>query len=102
MSKTQTKTKSKKGSWPEIATIRTGDKGSYLKFADNVDILVDGVKLEMNKSRTANLVDPSEEVEKLISLGVIGEDKAEARREQVASTKEWLKKKVVVPPPMKD
>lgn len=100
MSKAQVKTKKQK--WPEIATIRTGENGSYLKFADNVEVLVDGEKIQMNKSRTANLVDPTEEIEKLIALGVISEDKAEERREQVASTKEWLKKKVVVPPPKQD
>ena len=93
-------TKSKKPSWPKIGTIRKSSKGSYIKFNDGVEILVDGVKVEFNDSRTANLVDPVQEVEKLIERGIISSDKADERREKAQEAAEWLKYEIQVPPPM--
>ena len=92
----------KKG-WPVVGqivenTTKNGDKFRSVKFADNVTILVDGQEIDMNKYRNGNLVSPTEEVERLIELGVITEADQEKRREQAESVSSWLKYNIVVPP----
>lgn len=99
--KTTQKT-TKKKSWPIVGTIRKNDKGSYIKFADNVVILVDGEEVEMNASRTAMLQSPKDELEGLISRGFVKEDEIDARREKVEEISEWLKYNIVLTPPKKD
>jgi hypothetical protein len=95
------KTFKKKG-WPEIGQIvenktKDGKKFRSVKFNDNVQILVDGEEIEMNQYRQGTLVDPVKEVEQLIERGIISEDKAEERMEQVQEVSNWLKFKIVVP-----
>ena len=93
-------TTTKKKSWPKIGTVRKSDDGNrYIKFSDNVTILVDGKEIDMNKSRTANLTSPSEDLERMIKNNIVPEADVEKRRAQVESTKGWLLSDIVVPPP---
>jgi len=69
------------------------------KLAENVTVLVDGEPVQLNKGRTGMLVSPVEEVDNLIKRGVIGEDKAESRREQAKEVNSWLRYKIQLPPP---
>lgn len=87
--------------WPVVGTIRKGEKGSYIKFADNVTILVDGQPLEMNKSRTANLQSPVDNLERKINAGLVEESQVETEREKVQAINAWLKYEIVVPPAQK-
>ena len=89
--------------WPVIGNIventtKDGKKFRSVKFADNVEIYVDGEKIAMNEYRNGNLVTPSQELEGLIDKGLVKEEDIEFRREKVAELT-WLKHKIVVPPP---
>lgn len=109
-----TKTKSKK--WPELGIITknvikdkegkvvTDSKGQPLtrldfKVADNVTILVDGERVELNQYRSGTMVSPVDEVESLFKRGVIKEEEIETRREKAKETHSWLRYKVTLPPP---
>lgn len=94
----------KKG-WPMVASVREGfdengkSTGRYIKFADNVKVLVDGEEVNFNGSRTAQLVSPVQEVERLYNAGQIDDDKIEFRREKAQEANKWLKYNIIVPPP---
>ena len=93
---------SKGKSWPVVGNVveNSGKNGKFrqIQFAENVEILVDGEKIDMNKYRQANLLSPVDEVEQLIERGVIEEEKQEFRREKASEISSWLKYKIVVPP----
>ena len=89
----------KKGRWPKIGTVRKGETGSYIKFNENVKILVDGEEVKMNDKRTANLVDPVNEVKSMIERKIIKEDQAESRLAKAEEASSWLRYEIVVPPP---
>lgn len=89
--------------WPVVAlivenTTKDGKVFRSVKFPKDVEILVDGEKVDMNKYRNANLVSPTSEVERLIECGAIDEKDQEFRREKAAEVESWLKYNVVVPP----
>lgn len=88
----------KKPSWPKIGTLRKGDNGSYIKLEENVQILVDGKPVSMNKSRTVRLEDPRKKVGTLLERGVITEAEHDKRLEKLAEN-EWLRYELIVPPP---
>lgn len=90
--------KPKRKGWPKVGTIRKNDGGSYLKLEDNVEILVDGQKIPLNKSRTLNFQDPRKNVEAMRDKGIIDEKTAEERLEKL-STMDWLKYEVIAAPP---
>lgn len=90
--------KTKKPSWPKIGTLRKGDSGSYIKLEENVQVLVDGKPVSMNKSRTVRLEDPRKKVSSLLERGVITEAEADKRLERLAEN-EWLRYELIVPPP---
>lgn len=88
-----------KKSWPVIGTIRKGDSGeSYIKLADGVELTVKGEKVELNKSRTLKLQNPSKNVEQLLERGIIDQAEAEKRLEKLAEMA-WLKYEIVAAPP---
>jgi hypothetical protein len=95
------KTKSK--SWAKLGTIRqgenkgTGEKYSYIKLNDNVDIFVDGEKVSVNEKRTLRLEKPTDTVNQLLSRGVITEQQAGERLEKLAEMT-WLKYEITIPP----
>lgn len=93
------KTKAKKSGWPILGTIRKNDNGSYIKFNDDVTILVDGDPIDMNKSRTASLQSPVDKTERLIKAGFIKEEDVESSREKAQDINSWLKYEIVIPPP---
>jgi hypothetical protein len=88
----------KKPSWPKIGTLRKGDNGSYIKLEENVQILVDGKPVSLNKSRTVRLEDPRKKVTTLVERGVISEAEGDKRLEKLAEN-EWLRYELIVPPP---
>ena len=96
---------SKSNGWPVVASVREGfdengkSTGRYIKFNDNVKILVDGEEVNLNASRTAQLVSPVDQVERLYKASQIPEDKIEFRREKAAEANKWLKYEIVCPPP---
>lgn len=89
----------KNNAWPVVGTIRKNDQGSYIKFEENVKILVDGKEIKLNKSRTASLESPVAKVERLIKVGGIKENEAESRLEKAKEINSWLKYNIVLPPP---
>jgi hypothetical protein len=91
-------TKAKTKSWPTVGTLRKGDSGSYIKLEANVDIYVDGVKIELNDKKTIRLEDPRKKVEQLRDRGIISESDADKRLEKL-STMDWLRYNLVAPPP---
>src|SRR5271169_3130617 len=90
------KTKSK--SWPVVGTIRRGDSGSYIKLNPNVEILIDGVKVNLNDKKTLRLDDPRKKVEGLHERGFITEAEKDKRLEKLAEM-EWLRFEISAPPP---
>lgn len=90
--------KGKKPSWPKIGTLRKGENGSYIKLEENVQVLVDGVAVPMNKSRTVRLEDPRKKVEALFEREYITEAERDKRLEKLAEN-EWLRYELIVPPP---
>lgn len=87
----------KKKSWPEIGQILESKEGKrYVKFKDNVTILVDGVEVEMNASRSANLQTPQAQIDGLLKSGAINEEQAEQRKAKVPA---FVKHSIIVPPP---
>lgn len=88
----------KKKSWPRIGSLRKGDNGSYIKLEANVEIYVDGVKIDMNEKKTVKLEDPRAKVEQLRDKGIISEADADKRLEKLAELT-WLRYDLVVPPP---
>lgn len=89
--------------WPVIGKIventsKSGDKFRTVKFEENVTILVDGKEIDMNKYRSANLVCPVDEVNRLIAGGFIEEKDQEFRLSKAQEVKDWLKYNIVVPP----
>lgn len=92
-------TKKSKG-WPVVGSIRKNENGSYIKLADNVEILVDGVKMQMNKARVLKLDDPRKKVDFLLERGFIDETEADKRRERLADMA-WLKYDIVLAPDKK-
>lgn len=91
-------TKGKKPGWPKIGTLRKGDNGSYIKLEENVQILVDGKPVALNKSRTVRLEDPRKKVAALFEREFITEAERDKRLEKLAEN-EWLRYELVVPPP---
>lgn len=89
----------KKKGWPVVGSIRKGDKGSYIKFADNVTILVDGQEVKLNKSRTATLQSPVDKTERLIAANIIKEGDVETERSKAQEINSWLKYEIVLAPP---
>lgn len=96
---------SKGKGWPILGSVREGfdesgkSTGRYIKIPDNVTILVDGEKVDFNKSRTAQLVSPTAQVERLYKAGAIEEKNIEFRREKANEASKWLKYEIVIPPP---
>lgn len=88
----------KRAPWPKIGTLRKGDTGSYIKLEENVQVLVDGKPIAMNKSRTVRLEDPRKKVESMVERGVISEAEGDKRLEKL-SEMEWLRYELVVAPP---
>ena len=80
----------KRKGWPVIGTLRKGEYGSYIKLADNVEILVDGKKVDINDKRIVRLDDPRKKVEQLLERGVITEAESDKRLEKLAEM-EWLR-----------
>lgn len=91
-------TTTKKKSWPKIGTLRKGESGSYIKLEENVQVLVDGVAVPLNASRTVRLEDPRRKVEDLVKRGFITEAEGDKRLEKLAEN-EWLRYELIVPPP---
>lgn len=95
--------KGKKKGWPTVGTVRvgdnkeTGEKYTYIKLKDNVEILVDGEKISLNKNRNLRLERPTDKVEQLLERGIIDEAEAERRLEQL-SEMAWLRYEIVAPP----
>lgn len=95
--------KGKKG-WPQVGSIRVGknketnENYTYMKLADNVEILVDGEKITLNKFRTLRFERPTDKVNQLRDKGIIDEKTAEQRLEKLAEMP-WLKYDVVAAPP---
>jgi hypothetical protein len=87
--------------WPVIGSLRKGDNGSYIKLADNVQILVDGKAIDLNDKKTVRLEDPRKKVEGLFERGHISEQQRDERLEKLAGM-EWLRYDLVVPPPRAD
>lgn len=97
----QQKTKSK--GWPKIGTLRrstnkAGEKYSYIKLEDNVEVYVDGVKVSMNEKRVVRLEDPKANLEGLFSRGIIDESEYTRRMESLAQN-DWLKYELKIAPP---
>ncbi len=88
--------KFKKG-WPKVGTIRKNDNGSYIKVEPNVEILVDGVKLELNSNRVLRLENPRKKVEQFKESGHITEAEADKRLERLAEM-QWLLYDIISPP----
>ncbi len=84
--------------WPKIGTLRKGDTGSYIKLEENVEVLVDGVKVPMNATRTVRLENPRDKVKQLLERGHIDEATADKRLEKLAEN-EWLRYELIIPPP---
>ena len=84
--------------WPKVGTLRKGDYGHYIVLEKNVDIMVDGKKLELNEKRTVRLDDPRKKVEMLLEKGFIDEGEAEKRMDTL-NANAWLKYELIVPPP---
>jgi hypothetical protein len=95
-----TETKKSKG-WPVIGSIRKSDTGSYIKLNDNVEILVDGVKIPLNDKRVLSLDKPSKKVEMLRDKGFLDEKTAEERLEKLAGMP-WLSYEITARPPKRD
>jgi hypothetical protein len=97
-------TQKKSKSWPEIGTIRVGEtketkeKYTYIKLKDNVEIYVNGEKVELNAGRTLRLERPTDKVEQLMERGIIDEAEGDKRLEKLAEMP-WLKYSIVAPPP---
>lgn len=87
----------KKKGWPVVGTLRKGDTGSYIKLADNVQILVDGQPVEMNDKRIVRLEDPRKKVEAMAAKGFITEAEADTRLEKLSGM-EWLRYELVLAP----
>ncbi len=88
----------KKKAWPKIGTLRKGQDGSYIKLEDNVEVYVDGVKINMNQKKTVRLEDPRKKVEGLHERGFIDEAEKDKRLEKLAEL-DWLRYELIVPPP---
>jgi len=95
----------KSKAWPKVGTLRrstdqkTGKPGaSYIKLEPNVDIYVDGKKVEMNQTRTVRLEDPKTKVLQLHERGFIDEAEKDKRLERLEENS-WLKYELVIAPP---
>jgi len=77
--------------------LRKGDTGSYIKLESNVEILVDGVKIDLNDKKTVRLEDPRAKVEGMFERGVISEADRDKRLESL-SNNTWLRYELVCPP----
>jgi len=105
----------KKKGWPELGIItknpikdkdgnvvKKAGKVQYrlgFKLADDITVLRAGEPVALNEYRSGILTSPVDEVEKLIDLGYIEEDKAEERRDKAKEVHTWLRYKVQLPPP---
>jgi hypothetical protein len=87
-----------KKSWPKIGTVRKGEYGSYIVLEKNVEILVDGKRIDLNEKRSVRLEDPRKKIEEMLEKGYIDESKAQKRRE-VLEQNQWLRYELIVPPP---
>ncbi len=91
-------TSGKKKPWAKIGTLRKGQDGSYIKLEANVEVYVDGVKIDMNDKKTVRLEDPRRKVEGLHERGFIDEAEKDKRLEKLAEL-DWLRYELIVPPP---
>lgn len=96
-------TQKRKG-WPVLGSVRRGEtketkeKYTYMKLADNVEILVDGEKVPLNKGRTVRFEKPADKVNQLRDKGIIDEAEADRRLERLAEMT-WLVYDCVLSPP---
>lgn len=90
--------KKKSKGWPKLGTLRKGDTGSYIKLEANVTVLVDGVEIPLNESRTVRLEDPRKKVEQLFERGHIDEKTKDQRLEKLEENS-WLRYELIAPPP---
>lgn len=87
----------KKPSWPELGTLRKNKSGkSYIVLNKDVEITVNGQKVDLGKFRSVQLVDPTAGVDALLEGGYITE-KDHAERLSAIEERS-IKYKLVVPP----
>lgn len=88
--------KPKRKGYEKIGTIRVGEnketkeKYTYMKLEDNVEIFVNGEKIDLNSSRTLRFEKPEDEVKALLERNIISEEKAEERLEKLSGM-QWLR-----------
>lgn len=71
--------------WNKIGAVKrkSDDKPPYVVIDKNVEIRVDGVKLELGKYRTVKLINPSDRLEKMLENGSIDQATYEERLKQI-------------------
>lgn len=71
--------------WTKIGALKRKDesKPSYIVLDKNVEILVDGVKVDISKYRTVKLIDPSTRLEKMLESGAIDQATFDQRAKQL-------------------
>lgn len=90
--------------WPVIGSVRIGEtkesktKYTYIKLADNVELVVNGEKVPLAKNRQLRLEKPTDKVQQLYDRGIIDEKKYDERMEKLAEM-DWLKYEIVAPTP---
>lgn len=71
--------------WTKIGSLKRKDqtKPSYIVLDKNVEIRVDGVKVDISKYRTVKLIDPAVRLETMLKNGTIEQSAYEDRVKQL-------------------
>jgi hypothetical protein len=80
----------------KVGTVRKGKFGPYVKFEDNVELHVDGRKVDLGKHNVLNLRDPVKFIDYLEEKGIITPEEAEKRHSQMEKM-DWLRYEIILP-----
>lgn len=67
------------GTWFELGTFREKDERVYIVLNKNVEVLVDGEKVDLGEYRTVKLIDPRKGLETARDNGKISDETFEER-----------------------
>lgn len=92
----------KNNGWHELGTLRrkSPESSPYLILNPGVQILVDGVEVDLGKFRTIKLLDPVKKIDGSLEKGYITEEQAEERKQAIVDKS--IKYNVTVAPPQND
>lgn len=71
--------KATSGTWAELGTLREKEDRTYIVLNKNVEVLVDGERVDLGEYRTVKLIDPRKGLETMRDNGRIDDQTYEER-----------------------